>query len=132
MTSQHSFPHFQDHADCPARTVRIFVQQGSYPVFSGDGTPLPPFYYLERTSPSNLTVSSEFQPDGSVVHAVYNPLPGSWFAVAYLESYEEPHGLSRKCRWVEKPMKPSNSTILYVSIKHPSPFPPLFKISYAW
>ena len=78
------------------------MQHGSYPVFSGDGTPLPPFYYLERTSPSNLTVSSEFQPDGSVVHAVYNPQPGSWFAVAYLESYEEPHGLSRKCRWVRK------------------------------
>ena len=34
----------------------------------------------------------------SEVHAVYNPLPGSWFAVAYLENYEEPHGLSRKCR----------------------------------
>lgn len=33
-----------------------------------------------------------------MVHAVYNPLPGSWFAVAYLENYEEPHGLYRKCR----------------------------------
>ena len=109
---------------------------------SGDNTSLPSFYYLDRTSPSNLTVSSEFQSDGryrkdwlicckssssitiiddycilliyvkcllelrlflknSVVHAVYNPLPGSWFAVAYLESYEEPHGLSRKCRHVK-------------------------------
>ena len=38
----------------------------------------------------------------SVVHAVYNPLPGSWFAVAYLENYEEPHGLSRKCRLAQQ------------------------------
>ena len=27
------FASFQDHGDCPHRRVRIFLQQGSYPVF---------------------------------------------------------------------------------------------------
>ena len=39
-----------------------------------------------------------------MVHAAYNPLPGSWFAVAYLENYEEPHGLYRKCRLAQSHM----------------------------
>jgi hypothetical protein len=32
---------------------------------------------------------SAFQPHDSTIFPVYNPLPGPWFAIAYLSPFEE-------------------------------------------
>ncbi|XP_059082591.1 uncharacterized protein LOC131880099 [Tigriopus californicus] len=93
------FASFQDRPDCPSREVHIHVQHGSYPVFSGDNSSFPESFYLERSSLAHLTTDSHFQPDNSAVHAIYNPLPGSWFAVAYLAPFDEKYGLKKKCRY---------------------------------
>lgn len=93
------FASFQDHESCPKRKVNVFIQQGSFPVFPEGNVSLPSNYYLERTGLSGLSLASEYQPDDSVVHPIYNPIPGSWFVVAYLSKFEEPHGLQRRCRY---------------------------------
>ncbi len=98
------FASFQDHPSCPRRSVNIFIQQGSFPVFpagagAGENASLPANFYLRRTGLSRLSVVSEYQPNDSVVHPVYNPQPGSWYAVAYLAPFEEAYGLRRRCRY---------------------------------
>ena len=93
------FASFQDRKDCPHREVNIFIQHGSYPVFSGDNSSFPDTFIMERTSLSHFRTVSDYQPEDSVVHPVYNPQPGSWYAVAYLSPFDETHGLLQKCRY---------------------------------
>ena len=93
------FASFQDRKECPHREVNIFIQHGSYPVFSGDNSSFPETFLLDRTSLSHFKTVSDYQPEDSVVHPVYNPQPGSWYAVAYLSPFEENHGLLQKCRY---------------------------------
>ena len=93
------FASFQDRPDCPSREVNIHIQHGSFPVFSADNASFPDTFYMKRTAKSALRTMSEFEPTDSEVLPVYNPLPGSWFAVAYLSPFEQPHGLLKKCRY---------------------------------
>lgn len=93
------FASFQDRPNCPRREAVIHIQQGSFPVFSADNSSFPKSFYLKRTGLASLRTTSDFQPSDSAVHPVYNPEPGSWFAVAYLSPYEQEHGLLRKCRY---------------------------------
>jgi hypothetical protein len=36
-----------------------------------------------------VKTQSAFQPHDSTIFPVYNPLPGPWFAIAYLSPFEE-------------------------------------------
>lgn len=46
-----------------------------------------------------LFVYSAYQPKNSAVFPVYNPLPGSWFVAAYLETFSETLGFKHKCKY---------------------------------
>lgn len=37
----------------------------------------------------NLVLGSSYQPHDATVFPVYNPLPGSWFAAAYLPDWDQ-------------------------------------------
>ena len=94
------FASFQELRDCPHREANIVIQHGSFPVFnSADNSSFPDSFFVERTHLDKLKTWSDYQPSDSIVHAVYNPLPGSWFAVAYLSPFEERYGLSQRCRY---------------------------------
>ena len=43
------FASFHDRDGCPSRRVEIFIQHGSYPVFSVDNASFPDTFYLKRT-----------------------------------------------------------------------------------
>ena len=96
------FASFQDQADCPSRQVHVWIQHGSYPVINASSTEeFPPHqYFVERSHMDWLTLESAYKPSETLVHPIYAPLSGSWFAVAYLEPFNEPVGFLRKpCRY---------------------------------
>lgn len=93
------FATFQEFPNCPTREANIVIQHGSLPVFSPDNSSFPESFYLKRTALSKLKVNSKHNPTDTEVLPVYNPLPGTWFAVAYLSPFEEQHGLWLKCRY---------------------------------
>jgi hypothetical protein len=96
------FASFQDAPDCPKRQVHVWIQYGSYPVINASSVDEFPTsrYYTERSNLEWLTLESAHKPADSVVHPVYNPMPGSWFIAAYLEPMDEPLGfLQNKCRY---------------------------------
>ena len=69
---------------------------------SPDNSSFPPSLYTKRTSLHRLRTRSAHQPHDSSIFPVYNPLPGAWFAAAYLAPYEEKitqQGLHHKCRY---------------------------------
>lgn len=66
---------------CYPRQVTIYVQHGSYPVFTTEGGQFPENFHLARTSLSQRTVMS----DGLTIdHVVHTPLPGDWFMAAFV------------------------------------------------
>ena len=80
----------------------IHLQQGGFPVVSPDNSSFPPSLYTLRTSLHTLRTRSAHQPHDSTIFPVYNPLPGTWFAAAYLAPYEEKilqQGIHHKCRY---------------------------------
>ncbi len=82
--------------------MHVWIQQGSYPLINASSSDEFPTlqYYTERTSLEWVQLVSSYKPSDSVVHPVYNPLPGSWFVAAYLEPEDEPIGfLQKKCRY---------------------------------
>ena len=97
------FASFQDQADCPKRQVHVWIQHGSYPVINASSSEeFPPHkYFVERSHMDWLTLESAYKPSETLVHPIYAPLSGSWFAVAYLdENFNEPVGFLRKqCRY---------------------------------
>lgn len=97
------FASFHDREGCPSRRVEIYIQQGSYPLFTtaGNNTDnhFPENFYLKRTHLSHLHVHSAYQPRNSANYPVYNPLPGSWFVAAYLETFSESLGFHHKCKY---------------------------------
>ena len=96
------FASFQDEPDCPRREVLIHLQHGSFPVISADNSSFPSNLYTLRSSLHTIRTRSAHQPHDSTIFPVYNPLPGTWFAAAYLAPYEEKirqQGLHHKCRY---------------------------------
>ena len=96
------FASFQDNPDCPSRQVHVWIQHGSYPVVNASSTTEFPIrdYYVERSYIEWLTLDSAYKPTDTLVHPVYNPLPGSWFVAAYLEPANGNTGFLRtKCRY---------------------------------
>ena len=80
------FASFQDNPDCPSRQVHVWIQHGSYPVVNASSTTEFPIrdYYVERSYIEWLTLDSAYKPTDTLVHPVYNPLPGSWFVAGII------------------------------------------------
>lgn len=96
------FASFQDKADCPRRQVIVWLQKGSYPVINASSTnDFPPTtYFTDQSNLDWLTLESAFEPSETIVHPVYAPEAGSWFAAAYLTPTNEPQGfLRQQCRY---------------------------------
>ncbi|XP_023328883.1 post-GPI attachment to proteins factor 6 [Eurytemora carolleeae] len=96
------FASFQDEPDCPSREVLIYLQYASFPVISPDNATFANNFYTIRTDLHYIKTHSAFQPHDSTIFPIYNPLPGSWYAFAYLSPYEEKitqQGLLHKCRY---------------------------------
>ena len=80
----------------------IYFFYSSYPVVNASSTTEFPIrdYYVERSYIEWLTLDSAYKPTDTLVHPVYNPLPGSWFVAAYLEPANGNTGFLRtKCRY---------------------------------
>jgi len=96
------FASFQDVVDCPSREVMIYLQHGSFPVISADNSSFASNFYTTRTDLHLIRTMSAHNPHDSTVFPIYNPLPGSWFAMAFLSPFEEKitqQGLLHKCRY---------------------------------
>ncbi|ODM99932.1 Transmembrane protein [Orchesella cincta] len=96
------FAAFMDSRNCPVRDVYIYLQHGSYPVMAPDNATFPENLYTGRTSMFNLVLRSSYQPHDATVFPVYNPLPGSWFAAAYLPDWDQhvqQEGIGHKCQY---------------------------------
>ena len=96
------FASFQNERDCAVREVHIWIQHGSYPVMSPDNSSFPDTMYTKRSDLQLIKTHSAYSPHDSTIHPVYNPLPGTWYAAAYLTPFEEKiiqQGIHQKCRY---------------------------------
>ncbi|XP_021917409.1 transmembrane protein 8B-like [Zootermopsis nevadensis] len=86
---------------CDPRKVSLFLKYGSLPVINPDGAKFPNNFSISNRVPM---YNAEFQSDEvPVILNVTSPIPGDWFAVAFL-SYADPNndqilqdGLSPNC-----------------------------------
>ncbi|XP_042228879.1 transmembrane protein 8B-like isoform X2 [Homarus americanus] len=91
-----------DDPGCPVREVHVLVQHGSYPVVTKNNATLQDYMYTQRSAVHKISTKSAFQPHDATVLPVYNPLPGSWFAAAYIPDWNEQmqqEGIIHKCRY---------------------------------
>ncbi|XP_071520688.1 post-GPI attachment to proteins factor 6-like isoform X2 [Panulirus ornatus] len=96
------FAAFMDDPGCPVREVNVHVQHGSYPVVSNNNATLRDYMYTHRSAVHKIVTKSAYQPHDATVLPVYNPLPGSWFAAAYIPNWNEQmqqEGIIHKCRY---------------------------------
>ncbi|KAK3885702.1 hypothetical protein Pcinc_010089 [Petrolisthes cinctipes] len=96
------FAAFMDDPDCPVREVHVLVQHGSYPVITRNNATLRDYMYIHRTALHKVVTLTAYQPHDATVLPVYNPLPGSWFAAAYIPNWNEQmqqEGIIHKCRY---------------------------------
>lgn len=96
------FASFQDVEDCPGREVLIYLQHGSFPVVEAANASFQDNVYTPRTERHFIKTRSAYKPHDSTIFPIYNPLPGSWYAFAYLSPFEEKitqQGLLHKCRY---------------------------------
>ncbi|XP_064477187.1 post-GPI attachment to proteins factor 6-like [Ornithodoros turicata] len=94
------FVAFMDDRSCVARPVHIYLRHGSYPVVSPDNSSFPP--NVHTPGASHLRTESRFQPTEMPELHVINPLPGSWFVVAFLAdlSHEiKQQGIRHNCQY---------------------------------
>lgn len=56
---------------------------------SADNASFPDQFSVNRTSLHQLVIRSSYQSHDATVFPVYNPMPGSWFASAYLNSWDQ-------------------------------------------
>ena len=61
-----------------------YLQHGSFPVISPLNETFPSDFYLQRASLHNISIAAS---NPTVIHTIESPLPGGWFAVAYLGDY---------------------------------------------
>ena len=61
-----------------------YLQHGSFPVISPLNETFPSDFYLQRASLHNISIAAS---NPTVIHTIESPLPGGWFAVAYLGEY---------------------------------------------
>ena len=60
------------------------MQHGSFPLISPLNETFPPFFHLKRTY---LTEISLLTDNSTTLFKIPNPMPGSWFAMAFLGDY---------------------------------------------
>ncbi|KAM7287184.1 post-GPI attachment to proteins factor 6 [Ixodes scapularis] len=108
------FVAFMDDKNCPAEPVQIYLRHGSYPVIALDNSSFPSHVHLPDPSVYRLRTESRFQPTEMPEFHVMNPLPGSWFVVAFLRDSSrkiKQQGIHRACQyslgsmaaWTHKP-----------------------------
>ncbi|XP_063221877.1 post-GPI attachment to proteins factor 6 [Bacillus rossius redtenbacheri] len=85
---------------CRTRDVSLYLKHGSYPVINPDGSVFPDHFYTRRVPLYDLDFRSDSSSAGINITC---PLPGDWFAVAFL-SYTDPNndqilqqGISPNC-----------------------------------
>ncbi|XP_046406052.1 post-GPI attachment to proteins factor 6 isoform X2 [Ischnura elegans] len=96
------FAAFTDNPECPPKKVFIYLQHGSYPLINASTLKFPSNAFIGRTSLHLITTQSSFEPRNPTVFPVYNPLPGNWYAVAYVLNWDKQvkqEGISRKCHY---------------------------------
>ncbi|CAL4153422.1 unnamed protein product [Meganyctiphanes norvegica] len=84
------------------KLMKILVQHGSYPVVNVNNKTFQGYMYIQRSQLHKLTLHAAYQPHDASVLPVYNPLPGSWFAAAYIPNWTEQmqqEGIIHKCRY---------------------------------
>lgn len=75
-------------SECDPRRVSLFLKYGSLPVINPDGAKFPDNFSISNRVP---VYNAEFQSDEvPVIVNVTSPVPGDWFAVAFL-SYTDPN-----------------------------------------
>ena len=96
------FASFQNDPECEVREVEIWLQHGSFPVMSPTNSSFPSNMMRLRTDLHMVRAVSAYNPHDSTVLPVYNPLPGTWYAAAYLIPFEEKiiqQGIHQQCRY---------------------------------
>ena len=96
------FASFQNDPECEEREVEIWLQHGSFPVMSPHNSSFPSNMMRVRTDLHMVRAVSAYNPHDSTILPVYNPLPGTWYAAAYLTPFEEKiiqQGIHQQCRY---------------------------------
>ncbi|CAG7690930.1 unnamed protein product [Allacma fusca] len=96
------FAAFMDSPNCATKDVYIYLQHGSYPVMSADNSTFPLGMCTKRSSMFQIVLKATYQPQDTTVFPVYDPLPGSWFAAAYLPDWDQhvqQEGIGHKCQY---------------------------------
>ena len=96
------FASFQNDPECEVREVEIWLQHGSFPVMSPHNSSFPANMMRLRTGLHMVRAVSAYNPHDSTILPVYDPLPGTWYAAAYLIPFEEKiiqQGIHQKCRY---------------------------------
>ncbi|GFY80087.1 transmembrane protein 8B [Trichonephila inaurata madagascariensis] len=110
IPNQVTFASFQYKANgsfhCPSKTVAVYLQYGSYPVMSLQNSTYPNFFAVHRLFLHNIILHSDFVP---VMINITNPLPGNWYAAAFLIENTEriaQKGLFTPClSWLSSSLK---------------------------
>ncbi|UYV62172.1 TMEM8A [Cordylochernes scorpioides] len=82
------FVAFMDDPTCTQRNVYIHLRPGSYPVVAPDNASFPQHLVVPGEEQFSLHTLSHFQPREMAEFRLHNPLPGDWFAVAYVLDWD--------------------------------------------
>ncbi|KAL1429250.1 hypothetical protein MTO96_016465 [Rhipicephalus appendiculatus] len=96
------FVAFMDDKHCPSQPVYIYLRHGSYPVVAADNSSFPAHTHLPSQSLYHLKTETKFQPTEMPEFHVLNPLPGSWFVIAFLQESSrqiKQQGIHRSCQY---------------------------------
>ncbi|XP_065306941.1 post-GPI attachment to proteins factor 6 isoform X1 [Dermacentor albipictus] len=96
------FVAFMDDKHCPSQPVYIYLRHGSYPVVAADNSSFPTHTHLPSQSLYHLKTETKFQPTEMPEFHVLNPLPGSWFVIAFLQESSrqiKQQGIHRSCQY---------------------------------
>ncbi|KAK8763825.1 hypothetical protein V5799_033568 [Amblyomma americanum] len=91
-----------DDKSCPSEPVYIYLRHGSYPVVAADNSSFPAHIHLPSQSLYHLKTETKFQPTEMPEFHVLNPLPGSWFVIAFLKESSrkiKQQGIHRSCQY---------------------------------
>ncbi|XP_035215103.1 post-GPI attachment to proteins factor 6-like, partial [Stegodyphus dumicola] len=105
-----AFASFQYKANgsfqCPPKRIAVYLQYGSFPVMTLQNASYPDFFSVRRMHLHNVTLMSDMVP---LTVNVSNPLPGNWYAAAFLLENTEriaQKGLFKSClSWLSSTLK---------------------------
>lgn len=121
------FAAFMDYEKCIEREVHITLQPGSYPIINPENASFPDGMYVEEDGQFSLTTVTKHQPHDALVFHAFNPVPGNWFALAYISDWVREirqEGISHKCKYslgsIASWLQTNDVTLLIPSV--PLPF----------